>query len=297
MTSSVLSGEVALVTGAARGQGMAEAQALAEAGAKVALTDILGDQVAEVAAALSAKGYEAIGLAHDVRSPQGWADVVDQTNTQLGTLTALVNNAALPGRGSFDVIGVEDFREIYETNVTGVFLGVKACVEAMRSAGRGSIVNVSSAQSGLSAAFDPAYGASKGAIRSLSKSLAAYLAPEGIRVNTVFPGFVGTEMLGSLVSGEGGDEASLAARIPARRLAAPADIADAVVFLVSRASRYVVGAELVVDGGTGIVQIGYELVAGGALGGRGHGESPPPPPPVPGQASSVGDGAAAGSER
>lgn len=265
---ALLSGEVAIVTGAARGQGLAEARALADAGARVALTDILEDQVVEAALALAAQGHEVIGFGHDVRSQESWDAAVARTLAGFGAVTVLVNNAALAGRGSFDTVGLDDFRAIFETNVAGAFLGAKACVASMRAAGHGAIVNVSSAQAGLSAAFDPAYGASKSAIRSLSASLAAHLGPDGIRVNTVFPGFVGTDMLSALLSGSGGDEATLASRIPARRLADPTDIADAVVFLVSPSSRYIVGAELVVDGGTGIVQMGYETVAAGALGPR-----------------------------
>lgn len=269
MTVGTLEGEVVVVTGAARGQGLAEAAALVAAGAAVVMTDILGDDVTRAAKELAAAGAAAVGVAHDVRSADSWAEVVAAAEQELGPVTALVNNAALAGRGSFDTVTVDDLRAIVDTNVAGAFLGAKACVPSMRAAGRGSIVNVSSAQAGRSAAFDPAYGASKGAVRSLSLSLAAHLAPDGIRVNTVFPGFVATDMLDSLVAGDAAAAGGLAARIPARRLADPSDVADVVVFLVSPASRYLVGAELVVDGGTGIVQMGYELVAGGGLGGGG----------------------------
>lgn len=266
----VLRGEVAVVTGAARGQGLAEAAALAVAGAAVVLTDILGDDVARAAKELAADGLAVTGVAHDVRSAASWSEVVATAESAFGPVTALVNNAALPGRGDFDTVSVDDLRSIVDTNVVGTFLGAKACVPSMRSVGHGAIVNVSSAQAGRSAAFDPAYGASKGAVGALSLSLAAHLAPDGIRVNTVLPGFVATDMLGTLVGGDPGAASGLAARIPARRLADPSDIADVVVFLVSPAARYLVGAELVVDGGTGIVQMGYELVAGGGLGGAGH---------------------------
>ncbi len=267
MTAGTLEGEVVVVTGAARGQGLAEAAALVAAGAAVVMTDILGGDVTRAAKELAATGAAAIGLSHDVRSAESWAEVVATATVELGPVTALVNNAALAGRGSFDTVTADDLRAVFDTNVAGAFLGAKACVPSMRAAGRGSIVNVSSAQAGRSAAFDPAYGASKGAVRSLSLSLAAHLAPDGIRVNTVFPGFVATAMLDTLVGGHGGLAAALADRIPARRLADPSEVADVVVFLVSPASRYLVGAELVVDGGTGIVQMGYELVAGGGLGG------------------------------
>jgi 3alpha(or 20beta)-hydroxysteroid dehydrogenase len=265
-SEEVLRGEVAVVTGAARGQGLAEAAALAAAGAAVVMTDILGDDVARAAKELAADGFAVSAVAHDVRSAESWAEVVASADDTFGPVTALVNNAALPGRGSFDTVTVDDLMAIVETNVAGAFLGAKACVPSMRAVGHGVIVNVSSAQAGRSAAFDPAYGASKGAVGALSLSLAAHLAPDGIRVNTVLPGMVATEMLNTLVGDDQGAATSLAGRIPARRLADPADIADVVVFLVSPAARYVVGAELVVDGGTGIVQIGYDLVARGGIG-------------------------------
>lgn len=263
---ALLSGEIAVVTGSARGQGLIEAEALAEAGAEVVLTDILAEEVVEASKKLSDQGHRVIGISHDVRSPQSWSEVIERTSTEFGQVTILVNNAAVPGKGSFDDLLLSDWNNILETNVTGAFLGAKACVASMRARGHGSIINVSSAQAGLSAAFDPAYGASKGAVRSLSKSLAAHLAPDGIRVNTIFPGFVATDMFEVLMPDLDGGQPSLAGRIPARRLAVGSDIAEAVVFLASSKSSYVVGAELVVDGGTAIVQMGYDMVAGGGLG-------------------------------
>ena len=136
MTVGTLEGEVVVVTGAARGQGLAEAAALVAAGAAVVMTDILGDDVTRAAKELAAAGAAAVGVAHDVRSADSWAEVVAAAEQELGPVTALVNNAALAGRGSFDTVTADDLRAVFDTNVAGAFLGAKACVPSMRAAGR-----------------------------------------------------------------------------------------------------------------------------------------------------------------
>lgn len=257
-------GEVVLVTGAAGGQGRAEAMAFAQRGASVVVTDIRGDAVEAVAEAIAAGGGDALGIEHDVSSESSWAAAVDAALGRFGRLTVLVNNAAVHGRGPLDRLRHDDWNAIVGVNAASVFLGARACMGAMEAAGHGVIVNISSAQAALMAAFDPAYGASKGAVTSASRSMAAYLAPRGIRVNTVYPGFIATEMLDDLNAG--GVPPEIVARIPARRVGTPDDIAEVVMFLASPAARYVIGADIVVDGGAGIVPIGYELFTQGSIG-------------------------------
>jgi 3alpha(or 20beta)-hydroxysteroid dehydrogenase len=242
-----LSGKVAIVTGAAGGQGAAEARALLSHGARVVLTDIKSDEVLQVAKGLDPSGQTAFAVAHDIRSEESWAAVVTQTLERFGSLSVLVNNAAIGGRGSLDRLTLTDWNEMMTTNATSVFIGVKACVAALRAHANGAIVNISSALSGLGAAFDPGYGASKGAVRAASRSMALYLARDGIRLNTIYPGMIRTHMFDRLFGDR--EPSELDVPIPIGRMGTPEDVADVVVFLASDAARYVVGAEIVVDGG------------------------------------------------
>jgi 3alpha(or 20beta)-hydroxysteroid dehydrogenase len=243
-----LNGKVALVTGAGGGQGAAEAQALHDAGARVVLTDIKADAVREAAARIDATGARAIWIEHDVRSEDSWAHVVARTLDRYGTLDVLVNNAAEGGRGSLDSLTLADWNALMETNATGVFLGMKACLAALRASKNASVINISSSLSGLGAAFDPAYGATKGAVRAMSRSMAVYLARDGIRLNTIYPGNIQTAMYDRLWKGIF-EESEIAAPIPLGRVGTPEDIAPVVVFLASDAAKYMVGAEVIVDGG------------------------------------------------
>ncbi len=246
-----LSGKIALVTGAAGGQGAAEAKALHAHGARVVLTDIKSDDVFEVAKSLDPSGQTAFALVHDIRTEKSWADVVAQTLDRFGGLSVLVNNAAIGGRGSFDQLTLDDWNEMMTTNATSIFIGVKACVAALRASKNGVIVNISSALSGLGASFDPGYGASKGAVRQASRSMALYLARDGIRLNTIYPGMIRTHMFDRLFGDQPPEELDIP--IPIGRMGIPEDVAEVVVFLASDAARYVVGAEIVVDGGESLV--------------------------------------------
>jgi NAD(P)-dependent dehydrogenase (short-subunit alcohol dehydrogenase family) len=212
------------------------------------LSDIKADAVRDVARALDSTGTRAIAVAHDIRSAESWKSTVDRCVAAFGGLSILVNNAAVGGRGSLDKLTVEDWSELIATNSTSVFIGVKACLAALRKSGNAAIINISSALSGLGAAFDPAYGASKGAVRAMSRSMALYLARDGIRVNTVYPGMIRTHMMDRLF---GDSEPPIP--IPIGRMGTPEDVANVVVFLASDAARYVVGAEIVVDGGESLV--------------------------------------------
>jgi 3alpha(or 20beta)-hydroxysteroid dehydrogenase len=236
-----LDGRVALVTGAAspRGQGAAEARLFAREGAVVVLTDVSDEEGTETARSIGeAAAYRRL----DVTSETGWAAVVAWVLERHGRLDVLVNNAGIWLAKSLEETSLEDYRRVVEINQVGVFLGLRAVVPSMRAAGAGSIVNISSL-AGLRGAQVPlAYAASKWAVRGMSRAAAAELAPSGIRVNAVFPGYVDTGMI------DAGHE-EIAQRVPlGRRLASPDEIAEAVLFLASDEARYVSGAELVVDG-------------------------------------------------
>lgn len=236
-----LDGRVAIVTGAAspRGQGAAHARLLLREGAAVVLTDVSDDEGGRTAAAL---GERAAYHRLDVTSEESWATTVAWTLERHGRLDVLVNNAGIWLAGPLAETSLADYRRVVDINQVGAFLGMRAVVPAMKAAGGGAIVNISSLAGLRGAQVSTAYAASKWAVRGMSRQAAAELASFGIRVNAVFPGYVDTEMIDA-----GHDE--IAARVPlGRRLASPEEVAETVVFLASDAARYVTGAELVVDG-------------------------------------------------
>jgi 3alpha(or 20beta)-hydroxysteroid dehydrogenase len=236
-----LDGRVALVTGSAspRGQGAAEARLMAEEGATVVLADVSDGSGAETAASIG----EAATYRHlDVTNENDWTEAVSWVLGRFDRLDVLVNNAGIWFSQPIDQTSLADYRRVIDINQVSAFLGMRAVVPAMRAAGGGSIVNISSLAGLRGTAVPFAYAASKWAVRGMSRAAAAELAGDGIRVNAVFPGYVDTEMIDA-----GHDE--IAQRVPlGRRLASPAEVAEAVVFLASDAARYITGAELVVDG-------------------------------------------------
>jgi 3alpha(or 20beta)-hydroxysteroid dehydrogenase len=236
-----LEGRVALITGAAspRGQGAAEGRLFVAEGAAVVLADVSDEEGSATAASI---GERAAYRHLDVTSEVDWALVVSETLERHGRLDILVNNAGIwLGKGLIETTP-DDYRRVVEINQVGAFLGLRAVVPAMKAAGSGSIVNISSL-AGLRGTNMPlAYAATKWAVRGMSRAAAAELAPFGIRVNAVFPGYVDTGMI------DAGHE-EIAQRVPlGRRLATPEEIAETVLFLASDDARYVTGAELVVDG-------------------------------------------------
>ena len=236
-----LDGRVALVTGAAspRGQGAAEARLLAADGATVVLTDV--DAVGERTAADI--GARASFRHLDVTSEHEWSEVVSWILDRHGRVDVLVNNAGVWLAKPLSETSLDEYRRVVEINQVGAFLGMRAVLPAMRAAGSGSIVNISSLAGLRGAQVSMAYAASKWAVRGMSRQGAAELAADGIRVNAVFPGYVDTGMIEA-----GHDE--IAQRVPlGRRLATPEEVAEVVVFLASDAARYITGAEIVVDGG------------------------------------------------
>jgi 3alpha(or 20beta)-hydroxysteroid dehydrogenase len=239
-----LQGKVAIITGAASGQGAAEARLFASEGASVVVTDV-NPVGADVATTL---GTAVLFIRHDVADPAGWNAIVEATLDRFGRLDILVNNAGVYKPAPLLETDLALWDLHYRVNQLSVFLGMRAAAEQMAKTGGGSIVNVSS-QAGMNnvpGIF--AYASSKWAVRGMSKLAASELAPLGIRVNSIHPGIIDTPMLGENTP----DRLKLyEGMIPMARLGTPEEVARLVLFLASDASSYVTGAEITVDGGIG----------------------------------------------
>jgi 3alpha(or 20beta)-hydroxysteroid dehydrogenase len=239
-----LAGKVAIVTGGARGQGAAEAALFVAEGAAVVVTDVLVGAGEEHASAIGATF-----LRHDVRDEEEWGDVVRQTVERHGRVDVLVNNAGIYRRGKLLDTSVDAYREIVDVNQVGVFLGMRSVAPTMIEQQGGSIVNISSI-AGLNAAPGAfAYGASKFAVRGMTKSAALELARYGIRVNSIHPGMIDTEMMTEVTGGDDARHDRLARGVPLRRPAEAEEVASLALYLASDESRYCTGAEFVIDGG------------------------------------------------
>ncbi|MEU5834694.1 glucose 1-dehydrogenase [Streptomyces diacarni] len=247
-----LSGRVAVVTGAARGQGAAHARILAAAGASVVLTDVQEADGAELAAAIGTatrRTDAALFVRQDVSRAADWDRVVATATERYGRLDVLVNNAALWHTAPVGEESEEWFRTLLDVNLLGPFLGVRAVLPAMREAGGGSVVNISSTAGLAGIPGHAAYGATKFGLRGMTRSAALDVAADGVRVNTVHPGMIDTPMIAGVTGG--GERARERAypNVPMRRIGTPEDVARMVLFLASDASSYVTGAEFAVDGG------------------------------------------------
>ncbi|WP_069337901.1 glucose 1-dehydrogenase [Sphingobium yanoikuyae] len=240
-----LSGKVAVITGAAQGMGEAHARAFIREGACVILTDV--NQVKGEALARSL-GDKAMFISHDVARGDDWSKVVTQGEASFGRINVLVNNAGVigPVQGLQD-FSEEDFLKVCAVNQLGVFLGMKAVLPSMIAAGGGSIVNISSIAGmlGTRESSNAAYCASKWAVRGMSKLVAAQHGKDGIRVNSVHPGYILTPMMVAATDANGGGAAEA---IPLGRMAQPAEVSNVVLFLASDEASFVSGAEHVVDG-------------------------------------------------
>lgn len=248
-----LAGKVAIITGAASGQGAAEARLFAKEGAKVIATDMNDTLLKEVVAEINtAYGPVAHAIKHDVANEDEWIQVVTQAVEAFGKIDILVNNAGVSGKiHTLEDITVDEWNFVMNINALGNFLGMKHVVPVMKENGGGSIVNISSL-AGINGygALTP-YAASKGATRILTKGAANQLGPDKIRVNSVHPGFVDTPMIAQYTSNEEAYN-HLVSAIPLRTLAQAEDIAYAVIYLASDESRFVTGEELIIDGGQSI---------------------------------------------
>jgi 3alpha(or 20beta)-hydroxysteroid dehydrogenase len=244
-----LDDKVAIISGAARGQGAAEARLFAAEGARVVLGDVRDDEAAAVAAEI---GDAARSVHLDVRDETSWAAAVATAEDAFGPVTVLVNNDGILRMASIADTSVELFQQVIDVNQIGPFLGTKAVVPSMTRAGGGSIVNVSSTN-GLNATVDTiAYTATKWALRGMTKAMAMELGPLGIRVNSVHPGGIDTEMLNPSGGQTGVSADELAARfagMPLGRIGQATEIAYLALFLASDEASYSTGSEFVADGG------------------------------------------------
>ncbi|GHF82015.1 3alpha(or 20beta)-hydroxysteroid dehydrogenase [Amycolatopsis bartoniae] len=239
-----LDGKVALVTGAARGQGAAAARRFTEEGARVVVADVLDDEGKALADELGAE-YQHL----DVSSEDDWAAAVERTEQEFGSLTVLVNNAGILHFSELAKTSLADYERVIRVNQIGAFLGMRSVVEPMTRAGGGSIVNVSSVEGLAGMPFLIAYTASKFAIRGMTKGAALELGPKGIRVNSVHPGMIDTQMVSDAAMGAKIDTSWVNKKVALGRIGQPEEVAQLVVFLASDESSYSTGAEFVVDGG------------------------------------------------
>jgi 3alpha(or 20beta)-hydroxysteroid dehydrogenase len=240
-----LDGKVAVISGAARGQGEAHARLFAAEGAKVVLGDVLDDLGEKVTIDI---GDAAVYRHLDVTSEDDWASVVDTAVSEFGMLNVLINNAGILRTGMIEATSLDEYMAVIKCNQVGCFLGMKAAIAVMREAGGGSIVNTSSTSGLIGMPAMTAYTASKFAVRGMTKCAAMELGRYGIRVNSVHPGGVDTEMI-RRPEFAGVQEGNAYAWQPVPRVGQPEEIARLMLFLASDESSYCSGAEFVIDGG------------------------------------------------
>ena len=242
-----LEGKVAIVSGGASGMGAEEARLFAREGAKVVLTDVIENDGRKVEAQIQETSGEAAFISADVTQEGDWARVIEGTLSRFGKLDILVNNAGI-GTGAFpDPADTDGWHRIMAVNATGVFLGTKHAIPEMIKAGGGSIVNISSIMGFIGDDFQhPAYNASKGAVRIFTKATAVRYGPDGIRANSVHPGFMPVMRTSDP---DLGMREKLISQAPLRRSGEVHEVANRVLFLASDDASYITGTELVIDGG------------------------------------------------
>jgi len=239
-----LEGKVAIVTGAARGQGEAEARRFVTEGARVLLTDVLDEEGQAVATDLG----DAAAYRHlDVSSEEEWIAAVADAEERFGPVTILVNNAGILDFCSIEHQDVERFRKVIDVNLVGTMIGIKSVAPSMRRAGGGSIINISSNGGIMGLPGLGAYVSSKWAVRGLSKTAAMDLGKRGIRVNSLHPGGIDTPM--TRIPGQEPNDSTFAKTLPMQRFGLVDEVAAVVTFLASDEASYVTGAEWSVDGG------------------------------------------------
>jgi cyclopentanol dehydrogenase len=245
-----LDGKVALVSGGARGQGAAETRLFVREGARVVFGDILDDEGKALEAKVRTEGGEATYVHLNVTREADWRAAVATAVQRYRALNVLVNNAGILFRAKIEETAEEDWDRIMAVNVKGVFLGTKCAIPAMRQAGGGSIINISST-AGLvgSPGETAAYTATKGAVRLFTKATAIQHAKDNIRCNSVHPGPIATDMIKDILENRALWEQRLR-RLPMGRVGTPGDVAYGVLYLACDESSYVTGSELVIDGGT-----------------------------------------------
>lgn len=245
-------GKVAIVTGGAGGLGRAQALLLAKEGAKVVVSDNEKDPGEKAAQEITAQGGDAVFMLHDVSDEAQWREVIDKTLEVFGKLDILVNNAGVMLWKSIQETSLQEWRWLISINLDGVFLGTKHAMEAMKKSGGGSIINISSVAGIVGTLDTSAYHASKGAVRIFTKAAALECSKAGydynIRVNSIHPGVIRTPMVDELMKDEQKMKTALSWH-PIGHFGEPEDIAYGVLYLASDESKFVTGAELVIDGG------------------------------------------------
>ncbi len=250
---SRLSGKVAIITGAASGQGAVEAKIFAEEGAKVVATDMQEELLNTVVDEINSKfGDVALAMKHNVANEDEWIEIVRKTIDKFGKVDILINNAGITGgQLPLEEITVEEWNKVMDVNALSNFLGIKHVVPEMKKVGKGSIVNISSLAGIHGLGGIGAYGASKGATRILTKGAARDLGPDHIRVNSIHPGFIETPMISNFTSNEEA-RSGVISNIPLNYLGNPEDVAYAALFLASDEARFITGEEMIIDGGQSI---------------------------------------------
>ncbi len=244
-----LEGKVAIISGAARGQGAAEARLFVEEGARVVLGDVLDDLGLKVARELNwgSESRRAVYVHLDVTRAADWERAVAAAEGGFAGLDLLVNNAGILGMAGVEETSEEDWQRIVDVNQKGVWLGMKAVIPALRRRGGGSIVNISSIYGLIGSGAATAYQGTKGAVRILTKTAAVQYAPEKIRVNSVHPGITTTPMVEEAL--DAATRNAIASVAPLKREGTPEEVAYGVLFLASDEASYITGAELTIDGG------------------------------------------------
>jgi len=243
-----LENKVALISGGARGMGAVEARLFAEEGAKVIIGDMLEDEGRKIEAEINEAGGECAFVVLDVSEEDAWQRAVSEAVAWYGKLDILVNNAGIYRAHTVENTSADEWDQIMDINAKGVFLGTKHAIPAMRDAGGGSIVNISSVAGLVGSKLTSAYNASKGAVRLLTKSTAIQYASEGIRANSVHPGTIETPMTEGFLSDDVMRKDRMD-RTPIGRLGKPEDVAYGALFLASDEASFMTGSELVIDGG------------------------------------------------
>jgi len=243
-----LENKVALISGGARGMGAVEAKLFAEEGAKVIIGDILEEEGRKVEAEINEAGGECVFVSLDVSSEEAWQNAVNEAVSRYGKLDILVNNAGIYRAHNVEETTSDEWDQVMDINAKGVFLGTKHAIPAMRDAGGGSIVNISSVAGLVGSRATSAYNASKGAVRLLTKSTAIQYASDGIRANSVHPGTIETPMTEGFLADPSMRQDRMD-RTPIGRLGKPEDVAYGALFLASDEASFMTGSELVIDGG------------------------------------------------
>lgn len=243
-----LTGRLALITGSGRGIGLTLAQGLAQAGCAIVLNDIEEKRLADAVSILKQNGFTSYGVPFDIRDEKMIDEKISFIEKEIGKIDILINNAGIQIRAPLEEFNSDDWRRLIDINLTGAFLVSKAVVQGMIKRKTGKIINICSIQSELARPTITPYTASKGGLRNLTKGMATDWGKYNIQVNGIAPGYFKTEMTKALYEDPKFD-AWLCCRVPANRWGDPSELIGAAIFLSSKASDYVNGHLLFVDGG------------------------------------------------